>query len=199
LNRTLARNIAIGVGVVAVAVAVIVGIGDTPESESVGAGNPQSAADEADFQRALADAPPKLASLYAGGDRLLPGGADELHKQLAAVRGYPAVVNVWASWCGPCRFEFPFFQLAAIEHGDRVAFIGVDSFDDDASAHTFLDELPLPYPSVTDPDRDVWPELSLRGLPATAFYDADGERVHVRPGPYRTADELEADIQRYAN
>jgi cytochrome c biogenesis protein CcmG/thiol:disulfide interchange protein DsbE len=199
LNKVWARNIAIAAGVAALVAAVIIGIGDTPESESVGAGNPQSAADEADFERALADAPARLARLYAGGDRLIPGGADELHRQLAAVRGYPAVVNVWASWCGPCRFEFPFLQLAAIEHGDRVAFIGVDSFDDDASARTFLDELPLPYPSVTDPDREVWPELSLRGLPATAFYDSDGERVHVRPGPYTTVDELEADIERYAN
>jgi thiol-disulfide isomerase/thioredoxin len=108
------------------------------------------------------------------------------------------VVNVWASWCGPCRFEFPYFQAAAAKYGDRVAFIGLDSEDSDAAARTFLDELPLPYPSVTDPDGDSRDEYELRGFPATAFYDSKGQRVYVRPGPYRSADELAADIDKYA-
>jgi thiol-disulfide isomerase/thioredoxin len=161
-----------------------------------GSGNPESAA--VDYDKALADAPPKLAKLYAKGDALIPGGIDALDAQLAGVRGHPAVVNVWASWCGPCRFEFPYFQKAAAKYGDRVAFIGLDSEDSDAAARTFLDELPLPYPSVTDPDADSRDEYDLRGFPATAFYNAKGERVYVRPGPYGSADELTADITKYA-
>ena len=51
---------------------------------------------------------------------------------------------------------------------------------------------------MTDPDRDIWPEWDIRGLPATAFYDSEGERVYVRPGPYRDKDELLADVERYA-
>jgi cytochrome c biogenesis protein CcmG/thiol:disulfide interchange protein DsbE len=179
-------------------IAVIVALGQDGESGNAGAGNPQSVASQAEFERALSKAPPKLAKLYANGDRLIPGGPDELEAQLAAVRGYPAVINVWASWCGPCRFEFPYFQQAVLDRGDRVAFIGVNSFDDDAAAETFLEQFPVPYPSVTDPEKEIWPDYSIRGLPATAFYDSQGQRVYVRPGPYTSADELLADIDRYA-
>jgi thiol-disulfide isomerase/thioredoxin len=196
LSRTFVRNIAIGAGAVALVVAVVIGINQASDSGGSSSGNPESAA--LDYDKALADAPPKLAQLYDKGDALIPGGLDALQSQLAGVRGYPAVVNVWASWCGPCRFEFPYFQAAAAKSGDRVAFIGLDSEDSDAAARTFLDELPLPYPSVTDPDGDSRDEYELRGFPATAFYDSKGQRVYVRPGPYRSADELAADIDKYA-
>jgi thiol-disulfide isomerase/thioredoxin len=173
---------------------IVAGCGGGSDS---GAGNPDSAA--VDYEKALADAPPPLAKLYAQGDALIPGGVDEVQRQLDALRGHPVVMNAWASWCGPCRFEFPFFQEVAAQYGERVAFLGVDSYDSDAAAETFLDELPLPYPSVTDPDRDIWQEWDVRGLPATAFYDSKGELVYVRPGPYRDKEELIADLERYAN
>jgi cytochrome c biogenesis protein CcmG/thiol:disulfide interchange protein DsbE len=177
--------------------AAIVAITSTDEPVADrGAGNPQPAA--VDFDRVLEEAPPPLAALYAQGDRLIPGGVDELHRQLIAVRGHPAVVNAWASWCGPCRFEFPHFQEAAARVGDRVAFIGVDTDDSDDAANTFLDQLPLPYPSVTDPDRQIFDEYEVRfALPATGFYNARGELQFVKQGPYESADALEADIHRY--
>lgn len=165
-------------------------------STDAGAENPDSAA--ADYAKALAQAPPPLAKLYADGDALIPGGVDALDQQLAAVKGHPAVVNVWASWCGPCRFEFPDFQQVAAERGDEVAFIGVDADDSDDAANTFLDELPLPYPSVTDPDGAIKDAYDLRGYPATAFYNAAGERVYVKQGPYTSKEALEADIDKYA-
>jgi cytochrome c biogenesis protein CcmG/thiol:disulfide interchange protein DsbE len=195
LSRTLVRNIAAAAAAIALVVAVVIGIGSASDSGDSGAGNPESAA--VDYEQALAGAPRPLAQLYAKGDALIPGGVDELNRRLTALRGHPVVVNAWASWCGPCRFEFPFFQRVAAKFGRRVAFLGVDSYDDDAAAETFLGELPLPYPSVTDPDKQIFDEWDLRGLPATAFYDSTGERVYVRPGPYRDEDELRADIDRY--
>jgi thiol-disulfide isomerase/thioredoxin len=161
-----------------------------------GAANPDSAA--TDYEAALAGAPKQLARLYADGDALLPGGLEAYEAKLAELRGRPVVVNVWASWCGPCRFEFPHFQRAAARFGDEVAFIGVDTQDSDAAAETFLDEFPVPYPSISDPDREVWNELELRGLPATAFYDSEGELAHLRQGPYSSEQDLAADIERYA-
>ena len=179
-----------------IAAAAIVAVTSTDEgSGDPGSANPRSA--EANFDEALAGAPPALAKLYAHGDRLIEGGADELHSRIDALRGHPVVVNVWASWCGPCRFEFPDFQRVAARIGDEVAFLGVDSEDSDEAALTFLDELPRPYPSVSDPNGDVFDELKLRGLPGTAFYDADGERVYVKQGPYTSAEELQADVERY--
>ena len=60
-----------------------------------------------------------------------------------------------------------------------------------------LDELPLPYPSVTDPDQQIKKELGLRGLPGTAFYDEEGELVYLKQGPYTSEAELNADIDKY--
>ena len=64
-----------------------------------------------------------------------------------------------------------------------MAFLGVDAADTDPAAKTFLEEFPLPYPSVTDPDQQVRHELGLAGgYPATAFYDSDGKLVHPQAG-----------------
>lgn len=152
-----------------------------------------------DYAKALAGSPAPLATLHRQADRLLPGGKDAYEARIAALRGYPAVVNVWASWCGPCRFEFPHFQHAAAHYGKRVAFLGVDSQDSDDAASTFLEEAPVPYPSYTDPDQDIADALGASlGKPDTAFYDRHGKLVYLKQGPYSDEAELRADIERYA-
>jgi cytochrome c biogenesis protein CcmG/thiol:disulfide interchange protein DsbE len=152
-----------------------------------------------DYAKVLAGSPAPLAALHRQANELLPGGVDAYEERIAALRGYPAVVNVWASWCGPCRFEFPHFQRAAADYGKRVAFLGIDSQDSDEAAATFLDEAPVPYPSYTDPDKDLADGIGASlGLPDTAFYDRDGELVHLKQGPYDDIGELRADIERYA-
>src|SRR5919106_4039195 len=71
--------------------------------------------------------PPELKALRAQANRLLDGGAEAFERRLRELGGHPVVVNQWASWCGPCRFEFPFFQRLARRYEGRVAFLGVDS------------------------------------------------------------------------
>ena len=197
-NGKTRRNLLIALGLIAVMVAVGIGIAQAPDSEDSGAGNPESAASEEDFDAALADAPPKLAAVYEQGDALIGGGVDAFHRELERLRGTPVVVNAWASWCGPCRFELPHFQSAAIEHGTRVAFLGIDVEDSDAAAEEFLEELPLPYPSYIDGEGEIRGVWNSRGLPVTAFYDSSGKLAHLREGPYRTEAELEDDNERYA-
>ena len=193
------RNTKIAIGAVGVLVVVglsVWGLASSGEQGGdAGAGNPDSKA--TDYEAALADAPPALADLYANGDELIDGGGDAFHDQLDRLHGHPAVVNLWASWCGPCRLEFPDFQAVAADRGDEFAFLGVDTDDSADAANDFLDELPLPYPSISDPESDVKDELALRGLPGTAFYDADGELVYVKQGPYLSEDDLNADIDKY--
>ena len=135
--------------------------------------------DPPDYSSALDKAPPKLKALYEQGGTLASGGLDGFSEQLAAVEGYPVVVNNWASWCGPCRTEWPWFQRAAADNLDRVAFIGVDGDDEDAAARTFLDDHPVPYPS-------------------TLFFDRGGELVYTHQGVYPDQATLEADIRKYA-
>jgi cytochrome c biogenesis protein CcmG/thiol:disulfide interchange protein DsbE len=152
-----------------------------------------------DYATALAGSPAPLAALHRQADQLLPGGKDAYEGRIAALRGYPAVVNVWASWCGPCRFEFPHFQRAAADYGKRVAFLGIDTQDSDDAASTFLEEAPVPYPSYTDPSKEIGEAIGASlGLPDTAFYDRSGKLVYLKQGPYDDAAELRADIERYA-
>jgi cytochrome c biogenesis protein CcmG, thiol:disulfide interchange protein DsbE len=152
-----------------------------------------------DYAKALAGSPPALATLHREANRLLPGGTDAYRHRLAALRGYPVVVNVWASWCGPCRFEFPSLQKLSAGYGKRVAFLGVDSQDSDDAAKTFLGEEPVPYPSYTDPDQSIANEIGATvGLPDTAFYDRRGRLVYLKQGPYTDHAELRADVKRYA-
>jgi cytochrome c biogenesis protein CcmG, thiol:disulfide interchange protein DsbE len=153
-----------------------------------------------DYATALADAPPRLARLYSQGDELAGGGLDAYHAELERLRGYPVVVNTWASWCGPCRVEFPYFQRLVAKEGDHVAFLGVDSDDSDDAARTYLDEFPVPYPSYTDSDREIAEEITdnAPGPPATTFYDSNGQRTYLHVGQYASQEALAADIQRYA-
>jgi cytochrome c biogenesis protein CcmG/thiol:disulfide interchange protein DsbE len=149
-----------------------------------------------DYAKALAGSPAPLAALHRQGDELLGGGQDAYEKRIAALRGYPVVVNVWASWCGPCRFEFPTLQKLSAKYGKRVAFLGVDSQDSDDAARTFLSEAPVPYPSYTDPDEDIKASLGADfGLPDTAFYDRTGRLVYLKQGPYSDEGELRNDIE----
>lgn len=148
---------------------------------------------------ALSDSPAPLDTLYAQANDLLPGGTGAFDERMAGLEGFPAVVNVWASWCGPCRAEFPHFQQTAADMGSEVAFLGVNSQDSESAAATFLEASPLPYPSYSDPDKEITEQLEAgQGLPATAFFNADGERTFTKLGPYRDEAELVADVNRYA-
>lgn len=141
----------------------------------------------------------RLAEHRAQADTLIGEGETAFERRLAALEGTPVVVNQWASWCPSCRFELPFFEAMSAEFADRVAFLGLDSQDDRASARAFLQEHPSGYPSVFDPDAEVARSLGAgRAWPTTVFYDAQGEQVHIRPGAYATAELLEADIRRFA-
>jgi cytochrome c biogenesis protein CcmG, thiol:disulfide interchange protein DsbE len=151
-----------------------------------------------DYGTALAGSPAPLAALHAQADELLPGGVEAYERRIAALKGYPVVVNLWASWCGPCRLEFPILQKLSTRYGKRVAFLGVNSQDSEDFATEFLEEAPVPFPSYTDPDKEIGDSLKAGGLPDTAFYDRSGNLVYLKIGQYTEDSELEADIRRYA-
>ena len=139
------------------------------------------------------------ARLSSEAGRLVGGGVTAFQRQLRALRGTPVMVNQWASWCGPCRFEFPFFASAARSYRGRVAFLGVNSQDSRDGAQRFLRQHRVPYPSFYDPDVAV--ARSFRGgtaWPTTAFYDRAGKRVYTHPGAYPSRGALDQDVRRYA-
>ena len=164
-----------------------------------GAGNPDSELSTEQAAAPLEGAPPQLAAIREQANELLDGGTEAFDQRLAELQGTPVVVNKWASWCGPCRLEFPFFQSQADQRGAEVAFLGVLSDDSEDAGATFLQELPLPYPSYLDPDQDIAAAIEApQNFPATSFYDASGELVYTRQGGYAEEQELAADIERYA-
>lgn len=112
---------------------------------------------------------------------------------LATLRGRPTVVNLWATWCGPCREEAPYLAEVAADLEGRVAFLGVDVADPDpAAALTFAGEQAWTYPHVADPDRRFVAALGVNGLPQTLFVGADGLIVHRHVGPVTSAGQLDA-------
>lgn len=103
--------------------------------------------------------------------------AGEPDVSLGAFRGRPLVINVWASWCVPCRREMPDFQAAHVLLGDRVAFVGIDHQDARSSAIAFAHETGVTYPSGFDPQGAVAADYGLVGLPTTILVASDGRIV----------------------
>mgnify|MGYP006288907291 CR=1 FL=1 len=94
----------------------------------------------------------------------------------------PAVVNVWASWCGPCRAEAPLLTEAHAEYGDVVHFVGIDVQDNQASAKSFIEEFELYIDHFFDPDRAVPAAWGGFGVPITYFVAPDGEILEIHNG-----------------
>ncbi len=187
------RRIAIPLALLVLALAGLAASGCGSSADGEGHSKPP------DYDRLLAGAPAPLAALHAQENELLAGGVDAYEQRLAELRGYPVVANVWASWCGPCRAEFPVLQKLAARYGKRVAFLGVDSQDDADAAKTYLEGTPVPYPSYSDGSGDIAQSIGFgRGLPNTAYYDREGNVCFLKSGQYPDTDELEADVRRFA-
>lgn len=163
-----------------------------------GADQPKSAASSGDLGAALKGAPVELKRLNARANRVLGGGPTAFQRQLGTLEGVPVVVNKWASWCGPCRFEFPFFQRLARKHAGEIAFLGVNSLDSKKEAREFLQKFPVPYPSFFDPEGEIAKVIKGdRAFPVTAFYDSEGELVFPKQGGYASQAAIEKDIRQY--
>ncbi|MFB3147217.1 MAG: TlpA disulfide reductase family protein [Thermodesulfobacteriota bacterium] len=85
------------------------------------------------------------------------------------------VINFWASWCGPCKLEIPFFEKTWRKYKDKeVVFIGIDVMDDKDSAVNFIEELGISYINLYDPSGKTSNSYGVIALPATFFIDKNG-------------------------
>lgn len=110
---------------------------------------------------------------------------------LSALRGTPMVINLWATWCGPCRTEAPFLAEASQQSGGSVRFVGVDVADPDPTAALdFAGAHGWTYAQLADPDRAFAGRIGVVGIPQTLFVDADGRIVYRHAGALTSADQL---------
>ena len=158
------RGRAIGLGVLACVVVGVVG------AELLTAGGSSSARPA-----------PQLPDQVLAGPRV----------DLASLRGKPALVNFWASWCPPCRQEAPELKRFDETLGDKANLVGVDWNDTTDNAKKFIAQAGWQYPILRDPSQAVGTAYGLGGLPTTFVLNSQGQIVETLRGP-QTAAKLRA-------
>ncbi len=155
------------------------------------------ACDGVGHSRLAAPSRGKIPARNAATAPLLPTEADALpdftveryRRLLGQLRGTPVVVNMWGSWCPPCKEEAPMLAAAHARYGDRVQFLGIDIEDSVPDARAYIRRYGWTFPSIRDPDfpSSFRPGLGFAAQPNTLFYDAAGHLVSTWQGPLTQA------------
>ena len=155
----------IGLGVVVLAVVVMFGFALAPRY--------QTASASVAGQQLSADPVGQMAPEFSG---QLVDGTGSL--ALSSLRGKTVVVNFWASWCSTCKIEAQVVSDVEKKWRDKgVVFLGVDSHDTNAGAHTYIQNYGIGFQSVQDPESAIGAQYDVTGLPETYFVDTKGKIV----------------------
>lgn len=171
----------------------------TPESSTI-TGNTEGAS-TGDIQAAQLDPCPASDSTAAPRTDGLPDLTltclgDGPPVRLAGLRGRPLVVNVWASWCGPCQAELPMMGSFYRSNKAQIDFLGIDLADDRIAALAMARRTQMTFPSVQDPNSEIRAGLRVVGVPTTLFVRPDGV-IAGRVGVISSESELAELTEKY--
>jgi thiol-disulfide isomerase/thioredoxin len=109
----------------------------------------------------------------------------------------PVLVNVWGSWCAPCKDEMPIFIDFYGKYKEKVSLIGISVEEADIqNARDFVKLYGMSWPNLDDPDGSTRGTFGM-GVPVTLFIDAQGKVAYKKIGVVTTIEELERDTQKY--
>jgi DsbE subfamily thiol:disulfide oxidoreductase len=95
--------------------------------------------------------------------------------ELSRFRGHPVLVNLWASWCPPCRAEMPtLIQFYQDHQAEGLVLLAVNSQDNSEPAQQFMQKLQMPFTVLYDPEGRVMHAFGVDGLPSTFLVDRNG-------------------------
>jgi len=158
---------AVGIAMLLAGIVFVLGACSSPTGAAGGATSADTAPCPGGHGREIADLPRLSLGCLSG-----PGVVE-----VSRLHGKPEVINIWASWCGPCREEMPMLEREHDRLGGRVLFLGVAVKDSRSAARAFLAQHGVSYAQVFDPDGDFPLQLRLQGVPNTLFVDASGSVV----------------------
>ena len=145
-------------------------LGACSSNEPKSAGKPNPAA--------LQGSPAPLASLHRQANELLGGGADGFKQRLQALRGYPVVVNKWASWCPPCVEETPSLLEFSRQLGPQgVVVLGISNDRNEGQYRRFLQRFHIDFETSRDPENNISASYGTFQLPETYLIDRNGRVV----------------------
>jgi thiol-disulfide isomerase/thioredoxin len=124
-------------------------------------------------------------------DFTLPTTGEKEFK-LSDYRGRNVILNFWATWCGPCRFEVPALKALQDKYNDgSIAIVAVNTLDNADSARSYAADNGLNFVIPIDPRGDVSSLYNIRGMPTTLFINAKGIITSIKIGPFISMEEIE--------
>jgi thiol-disulfide isomerase/thioredoxin len=112
---------------------------------------------------------------------------------LSQLQGRPVLVNFWATWCGPCRYEMPFLQQIHQERpGDELVLLAVNVGEGSSDVGQFMQSQGFTFTVLLDKQAAVARRYNVTGIPATFFIDKDGVIQYVQVGAFQSQAAIEA-------
>jgi peroxiredoxin len=110
-------------------------------------------------------------------------------------RGKPVLLNIFATWCGPCVDEMPLIQqVYETRAPDGLVVLVMNTGESADEVRQFMQENGYTFPVVLDGDQSVTQKYSVRGIPTTFFIDSDGVIVETRVGAFADIEQIEASL-----